>query len=467
MGIAATLFKPFRLIGSGASAVVERGIQITPVWKTGIAQFPRPGFRTYNKEGYQKNELVFACIREIATSIADAEPIVFITDGRVEQIVPDHPVKRLLDNPNLHMTTFDFFETLMTLEHVEGNAFVFKQRNEDGIVEELIPLRPDWVAIVPQEDTTRIYEYRPGGGDKTVLIAHEDMIHFPHSVNPEDLYGRGMSPLRVAFRNTALDNDTTDFMKVFFDNAAVPSGIIKINRRLTDRKEAKRIQRQWQERYSGIEGWHAPAVLDENASFEPMGMNFESMELSMIRNVPETRICMAFQVPPILVGANVGLLRSTYSNYVEARASFWDETLAPMYKMHAQRLEKDLLAEFPGAEMTGIKFDMSNVRALEESNTKRWERAGNALKAGGITLNMYLSEIGKQPIGPAGDVFYVPTTNTPVVTPVEAAATNSPARQLLQNGSPVTYRDLVLADSGYDVPQLAPMIEVLEDHSSD
>ena len=41
----------------------------------------------------------------------------------------------------------------------------------------------------------------------------------------------------------------------------------------------------------------------------------------------ESRICAAMQVPPILVGAKVGLDRSTFTNYQEARKQLWEEAI--------------------------------------------------------------------------------------------------------------------------------------------
>ncbi len=424
----------------------HRQVQTTPLWEHDKPQWETPNYRKYNLQAYQRNALLFSCIREISTSISEAKAQVVAVDDNLTMEIPDHPLTTLLSRPNDFTTGFEFWEALLTMMLIDGNGFVFKVRGENDAISELFVLRPDWVALVPEKDGARSYIYSVGGDQTNRLpIAQEDMIHFKYGVDPLDSDGRGISPTKLAFQNTLLDNDVTDFMKVFFDNAAVPSGIIKLHRRITDRREARRIQAQWQERYQGIRGWHAPAVMDEDADFERLGLNFEQLQMEAIRNVPESRICSAFQVPPILVGANVGLLRSTYSNYESARSSFWEETLAPMYEMLAQRMSHDLLIEFPGSEITRVQFDLSGVSALQKKATDIWERSVLAIGAGFLTVNEARRTIGMSPVA-GGDVFYVPTTHTPVTSPEDA--------EPQAESSSLRYREFVLQLSGHTKREL-------------
>jgi phage portal protein BeeE len=56
----------------------------------------------------------------------------------------------------------------------------------------------------------------------------------------------------------------------------------------------------------------------------------------------EARICAALNVPPIVAGFKVGLDRSTYSNYEEARRSFYSETIDPLLTRLSGVLTKGL-----------------------------------------------------------------------------------------------------------------------------
>jgi HK97 family phage portal protein len=420
---------------SGLRAMVQRAFRpdvrqtlnlISP-WKFSTPAYPDMQYQKYVEEAYRKNELIFACIREIATSVSEAR---FRTGVEVEgQMRPvlDHPIQALLTSPNDEMTSDEFWEAVIVLEHIAGDSFVWKERDENtDRVKALWPLRPDWVRTVyTQADLVSYYVYAPDGATEGIPIAPEDVIHFRYGVDPLDLYGRGISPVRIAMRHTALDNEMTDYFKVFFENAAVPYGIIQVKKRIENRRVANAIRRRWQQQYSGAKGWHAPAILDEDASYQRLGLDLEQLRIDSLRNVPETRICMTFGVPPTLVGAEVGLQRSTYSNYREARGSFWDETLSPLFKKYAARMTRSLVDDFATPVQFSIYVDLSSVRALQEDQTDRWKRATAAFNAGAITRNMFLREVGLPPVD-GGDVFLQKGTmiEVPAGTPVSEERTS-------------------------------------------
>lgn len=402
------------LLTSTASEL-RQGFSLFQTWQLGMPVFPKFRYMTYADQ-YAKNELVFACIREVATSVSEAPGRIVVSVDGVPVLVENHPAMELLNHPNDVMTGQDFWEAVLTVEMISGNCYVWKDRDNLGRPEALWILRPDWVKFVPMQPLRRsVYQYSPGGqfdSDSTIVIPFTDMIHFKHGLDPLNMYGEGLSPVRVALVNTLLDNDATNFFRTVFTNSGIPSGLIKIKRRLQNQGEANRIMKRWAERYSGVTGWNRPAVLDEDAEYEQLGMDFRQMMADAIRDVPESRICMAFGVPPILVGAHVGLKRSTYTNYGSAKTSFWDETLSPLYSGHALKINMTLLAiDYPTDIEAHFEFDLSNVRALREDTSLLWKRATAALNAGGLTQNMFLQEIGKEPV-PGGDVFLVPPGRT-------------------------------------------------------
>ncbi len=377
----------------------QASVQLHDAWKIGTPEFSKLNYNNVNKEAYKKNALVYACVREIATSVADArfQVIVREADGVISP-VPDHPTQRILENPNPVMSPMEFWESLLTIEHIAGNAYVLKDLDEEN----LWILRPDWVRIVQLGGGRREYKYGPPGS--IVTLSEDQVIHFPYGVDPQDIYGFGFSPLAPIWRDVSTDNSATDFFKVFFDNSAVPSGIIKVKRRLARQGEANRIRSQWSQRYTGPKGWHAPAVLDEDAEYQKIGLDLQELRMDSLRHVVESRLCMAFGVPPIIVGANVGLQRSTYSNYKEAKASFWEETLAPMYRRHAQIIRRGLLSEFPMAERFDTRFDLSDVAAMQQQRMDQAEAYTPALQHGGLTVNQFLTLLGMNPV-PGGDRY--------------------------------------------------------------
>ena len=83
------------------------------------------------------------------------------------------------------------------------------------------------------------------------------------------------------------------------------------------------------------------------------------MALTDSHNHTESRICSVLGVPPILISANVGLQRSTFSNYREARFSFHSETLEPLIDKIVRFLNYCI-----GMEMgETIAVDLTEMRA--------------------------------------------------------------------------------------------------------
>jgi len=138
---------------------------------------------------------------------------------------------------------------------------------------------------------------------------------------------------------------------------------------------------------------------------------------------------MALGVPPILIGAKVGLDRSTFSNYKEARAAFWEETLMPLQRRFIEPIRTRLVPEFSGVGRQTIRVDWDNseVLALREAESAKWERATNALARGGITLNDFRDVIGLDPTA-NGDVFLIPAGVTPMPadTPIPTGDRTAP-----------------------------------------
>ena len=62
--------------------------------------------KAYAKEAYMINSVGFSCVDAIATNFAKI-PMVAKIDG---ESVPDHPLQKLLDNPNPNYGREEFFE---------------------------------------------------------------------------------------------------------------------------------------------------------------------------------------------------------------------------------------------------------------------------------------------------------------------------------------------------------------------
>lgn len=379
--------------------------------RTNVPDYPAPTFLNWADQAFGRNELVYACIMEKATSAPEAPLRVFRgPDGRGAPW-EDHPLRRMIEEPNPVTSEYELWE--LTLVHMElsGNAFWEIVRDRAGRPVQLWPIRPDLIRIQPHRNPNIRRTYAVQVGVDQVVDLGSDVVHFKYP-NPVDEH-LGQPPMRAAIRATALDNEATDFVKLLLQNHAIPPTVIRAQQAV-DEATADRLKSRWMERFGGSRRGE-PAVLQQGMEIEQLGLNLKDLEFPDLRTISESRICMAFGVPPILVGAKIGLDRSTFANYGEARRSFWEETLMPLQRRLRDTVVRDLLPQMQGPKPRKIqvRFDHSEVLALQESEANRWEQAIQALRAGGITRNQFLQRIGQPPIGAAGDVFLTPAGVVP------------------------------------------------------
>ena len=311
----------------------------------GQATYPDASFESFASEGYGKSEIVHACIRELAVSAATPRYYVQApaTDGGAVEVTSGL-LYDLTTEPNPNSDWYSFIESLVTFLMVAGNSYVLKERSRSGKVMALYHLRPDRVRIIGGDHGAAGYIYSVSGTDYSLPV--EDVCHLALPNPGGDLYG--LSPLQVLARNVNLDLNMTDFAKIYFQNAGVPSGLLKLKRRLNTQEEASVIRSRWRSQFGGRNNFHRIAILDEDADYVPMANNPKDMALPELHDLTESRICAVFGVPAILVGANVGLQRSTYSNYREARMAFHSETLEPMVSRILRHFNRNMFSEYPG-----------------------------------------------------------------------------------------------------------------------
>ena len=302
-----------------APAPGDIGATVPLTYDIGNASYPDVSFANLASEGYVKSEIVHACIRELAVGAASAQYQVIApsTDGGTVA-VERGPLFDLMKRPNPAMSWYQFIEEFVTYLQVAGNVYTYKERDRGNRVTALQLLRPDRMRIVPGSYGAESYVYEVDGKD--YMLPKDDVCHLALPNPSGDLYG--LSPLQTLARTVNLDSAMTDFAKVYFQNAGVPSGLLKLKRRLQTQEEASTIRARWRSQFGGKNNFHRVAILDEDADYQQMASAPKDMALSELHNLTESRICSVFQVPAILVGANVGLQRSTYSNYREARMAF-------------------------------------------------------------------------------------------------------------------------------------------------
>lgn len=369
-------------------------------WKIDKPEYPETNFYNLVTGGWRRNELIYACVNKTAHTSSQVELKVYEQESGDE--LQAHPVKALIQAPNPFMSESDFWAAIVIYQKFAGRAAFEIEFTRGGIPARLWPLRPDWLYPLPSNrEMIGGYEYCPPGLPSAVLKPFQ-VLDFK-LFDPLNQY-HAWPPVAVASRVGTVDNEATDHIKAILQSGGVPPGILTSKQKLVD-SQVVDIRRRWRERYGGWKNNLEPAVLDSDASYQKTGFDFQELGYDFIDSRNEARICMCIDIPPILVGAKVGLDRSTYSNYKEARSAWWEDSLIPLYSNHSDVIFNQLVKRHYPDEKIKTEWDYSRVPALRDDQDALWKRASDAFRAGALTLNEFYEQVGEDGIGPAGDIY--------------------------------------------------------------
>jgi HK97 family phage portal protein len=390
---------------SGLAKAIAKATNLTmlPSW---VRHTFLPGlFKYLVRRGYKANSAVFACVSALAFGFPEPRLEVYQEmESGPEVDRKNRLLRDLLRKPNVSMSMVEFLQYCVTYAAIGGNCYIWKQRNSFGAVIGLWPLHDGVINVIPSTNTTtglvEKYQIDIGEGDPKDIPV-DDIIQWKWMVDPSEPW-KGIGALRACWSEVQTDNEGTAYMYSLLKNDAVPQLVVTLveGDELTPEK-AKRLRKEWQQRYGG-ENKGGPAFLEAGMSVEKLSMNLQEMAFEALKNVPETRICAAFRVPPVIAGVNAGLKRSDYGDR-HARRGFVEDTLASLWRQFAAELETGLMDEFRGNWY--LEFDLSKVRALQEDESKRWARVTRAFQAGLIKRSEGKRHIG-MPVDPEEDDVY-------------------------------------------------------------
>lgn len=359
---------------------------------------------------YTSNELVFACLNIKSQSARDPRLVV---EQRVRQGSDEykplhtHPLRRLLSRPSATMTEGDFLAAaIVSWDTSNPRRFFAEKEFRNGLLVGLHPLNP--AEMFPRYDgQRRLIGYTWQSGTRRVEFSLDELLirAAPSWYNP--------SPLAVVLGSVASDQGQTEYIRSFFANGGMPSVFLKDTQRPLNQQQRDELRSKWRSTYRYQHQQHDIGVLDMYQDIQKIGSTLNELDSDTLRQVAESRICMAFGVPPLIVYAYVGLMRSTYSNLKEAWAGFWDATMSPLLREWRDFWTYSLLPEFEDqididSGRIRLRYDLSQVAAMQDDVDTIQKRAIEKFKAGLIRRNEARSQLGEPP-DPTdyGDMYYV------------------------------------------------------------
>jgi hypothetical protein len=163
-------------------------------------------------------------------------------------------------------------------------------------------------------------------------------------------------------------------------------------------------------------------------SFSP-----EQLDFKTVRRVPEERISAVTGVPAIVAQLGAGLDRSTFANYGEAREFMTEDAVAPLWEGFGIQWTEGLRLDFGLSEAEAIRYDTSEVAALQDDKNEAAKRINLGIKGGWAMVSEGRAEAGL-PVDDSHEVFLRPSGVT-VVPAGETGETEAAPEPGSGNGS--------------------------------
>ena len=340
---------------------------------------------------------VMICLGWVTRNFPQGRFEVVRHDGPDKKVVDDHELTRLIANPNTWYSSQRLWAGTLIDYNVGGDAYWLKVRPSIAAKPTELwylpahAVRPVW----PDDDSKYIsyYEYTDSRG-RRVRIDVEDVVHFRNGLDPRN-QRMGLSPLKAVLLEVFTDLEASRFTAALLKNYAVPGvAVIPGEDTSMSPEQAEAFKQKWKRRFGG-DNRGEPVILSAKADVKQISFSPEQMDLAELRKIPEARIAGALGIPPIVVGLNVGLERSTYSNTEQATAAAFEQNLIPTYYTFAEEITNQLLVDFDRTGRLSAHFETGHIKALQENETDKQERARANFLAGGISRNQYREKIGE------------------------------------------------------------------------
>ena len=392
------------------------------IGQSGVVVWSDESYEKYALETYMKNVIAFQCINQIARAVASVSWKLMRISGETEEEITDWKMKRLFTKPNIFESWEQFIYKNICYYLISGNAFVYKNNSSiSKLPTEFISLRPDKFQIKTNEKGRPTqYLYQDGNVKETYdidsITGESDILHIKSFHPLDNIFG--MPQLKPASQEIDISNESTKWNMHLMVNEARPGMLIMLEGFLTD-EQWLRLEKQLREKQSGAENAGRNLILESEGGVKdvrPYSMSPKDIEFIEGGRETARKICIGLGVPPMLIGIPGD---NTYSNYKEARAAFWEDTVFYYLDMLSNEFSCWLFG-FGNDARTGnqqliLKPELNNIPALAFKQDIQWDRAKES--SGILTINERRKIVGFDEVD-GGDVIFISAS----MLPLDAAA---------------------------------------------
>ena len=343
---------------------------------------------------------VFCAVKLLSESISQIplEICERLPDGDILKR-PDHALNRMLtSNPNDYQTKISFFSKVIVDLCLDGNSYVYIERNGSGIPQDLYCMKAENVEVKFMEE--QLF-YTDKESNRT--YSSEEVLHF--KTMSTDGY-RGVSPLTQCKQAIGWGIAVETYGNTFFSNGAKLSGVLSTDRQMSE-LAIERLKKSFQEQYASLNDSNKTLILEEGLKFQQVSISNEQAQFLSSRDMAIQEVARVYNLPPHMLK---DLSKSSFNNIEQQSTEFVRYSVMPYLTMMEQEMNLKL---FRGNER-GRVFTNFDANGLLRGSAN--DRAGfyeKMVKIGAMTINE-VRERENMNKAETGDELYMPANMTPV-----------------------------------------------------
>lgn len=339
---------------------------------------------SYSNTQAMRLSTAYACTNLLSNSVALLPiKIVKYVDGRKVE-VSDHPLHRILNlTPNNRFNKFNFMKLLIESVILNGNGYIYINRDERLNVKSLNLIDPAYVTPLPQEDGS--VKYLVAGMNAAV-----DSVNMIHIFQHCDSMMNGISVIKYADMalkgawNKEIHSDK------FFAGGAGLMGVLKASAPLTDAQKTQ-IAQSWERSISKTASGGV-AILPQGLDFQSISVSPEDSQLLESRAYDVVQICRFFNVSPLKV---FDYSHMSYSSLEQVSLSYLQDSVLPYTQLLEDELNKKLFKPSEVGEY-GVDFDYTEIIQADKKSEADYYR--QLLVNGIMSINEVRNKLGYSPV---------------------------------------------------------------------
>lgn len=320
---------------------------------------------------------VFGCVQALSESTACLPLHVYArAENGDRERVPDHPLARVLNEPNPYQSGMAFRESMTASVLMQGNGYARKEINGAGELSAMYPLHAPSVSVVRLPSGCYAYDWTDTDG-KRIRLLQDEVFHLRDRSEAGSYVGK--SRIAIARDTLGLALAQRAHGSGVFRSGARPSGVLESDRPLSAEQHTSLTAIIQQHTGTGNAG--GSLVLPKGITFKPLSMNLEDAQWIAAQQFSVDEVCRIFRVPPILVQE---LTHATFTNVIELGQQFVRYSLQRWLTLWESEISRSLLGPIARRRY----YAEHSVEGLLRGNPEaRADFYGKAIKDGWMTVD--------------------------------------------------------------------------------